>query len=156
MSKLTRVIILPAALCSFGVAAVSFASPTPALAGDLDWLEGCWVTQSGETREVWARGAETLLFGYNVASKDGAVGFFEQLRLEKREDGWAYFAYPRGESPTRFNETIAGRAWIEFRNPSHDFPQRIRYALEGDVLRAEISLADGEDARAWLYASCND
>ena len=41
---------------------------------------------------------------------------------------------------------------IEFANPSHDYPQRIRYWREGDTLHAEISLLDGSNANRWTYA----
>ncbi len=151
----TAIMAVAGASASFWAAAAPASSP-PALAADPDWLEGCWTTRSGETREVWARGADTLLFGYNVARKDDAVAFFEQLRLEKRDDGWAYFAYPRGNSPTRFDEADAGAGWIEVRNPAHDYPQRIKYARDGETLRAEISLIDGGDARVWDYKACKN
>ena len=40
---------------------------------------------------------------------------------------------------------------IEFTNPAHDYPQRIRYWREGDKLIAEIALIDGKRAVSWTY-----
>jgi hypothetical protein len=40
---------------------------------------------------------------------------------------------------------------IEFANPQHDYPQRIRYWREGDLLKAEIALIDGTQAVGWTY-----
>jgi len=38
-----------------------------------------------------------------------------------------------------------------FENRDHDYPQRIRYWREGEVLMAEISLADGSKPMRWRY-----
>jgi hypothetical protein len=38
-----------------------------------------------------------------------------------------------------------------FANPAHDYPQRIRYWLEGNALNAEISRIDGSKTVRWTY-----
>ena len=48
--------------------------------------------------------------------------------------------------------TNQGTRMIEFSNPAHDYPQRIRYWREGDTLHAEIALLDGSRAVQWSYA----
>ena len=40
---------------------------------------------------------------------------------------------------------------VVFANPAHDYPQRVRYWREGDLLKAEIALADGLRAMAFTY-----
>ena len=50
---------------------------------------------------------------------------------------------PGGGPPIEFPLVAQGERSIEFANPAHDFPQRIRYWREGDRLHAEISLLDG-------------
>lgn len=45
----------------------------------------------------------------------------------------------------------AGERMIEFANPAHDYPQRIRYWREGNRLKARISLMDGSKAEDWDY-----
>ncbi|MEM9170081.1 MAG: DUF6265 family protein [Pseudomonadota bacterium] len=136
-------------------ATLALLAATPAGADELDWLVGCWETPSGGAREVWAKGGDGLYFGYAVQLRDGSVGFFEQLRIEKVETVWRYAAYPRGVGPTVF-DGAAGPDGFDVVNPAHDFPQRIRYARDGAALNAEISLASGEKPRRWRYRRCEN
>jgi hypothetical protein len=58
---------------------------------------------------------------------------------------------PGGGAPVEFAMTNQSTRSIEFANPAHDFPQRIRYWREGDTLNAEIALIDGGRAFRWSY-----
>ncbi|MEM1381323.1 MAG: DUF6265 family protein [Pseudomonadota bacterium] len=137
-----------AASCTHGDA------PNPSAPGPFGWLEGCWVTQSGASEEVWAAAGESLLIGYNTVSRDGEVVFFEQLRIEETQEGWVFFAYPRGRGPTPFALAEQGESSASFANPDHDFPQVLRYSREGDTLTAVASLTSGERAQGWVYTPC--
>ena len=64
---------------------------------------------------------------------------FEFLRIESAGGNVDYVAQPSGRPPTRFRLTDASTTHAEFANPQHDFPQRIRYTRESDLLRAELS-----------------
>ncbi len=119
------------------------------------WLAGCWITGSGATREVWAAEGDGLLFGYTVATRNGRIGFFEQLRLEKTAEGWVFFAYPRGVGPVRFGLVSQGPQTARFENTAHDFPQRIDYARDGDRLVATVALANGDREQRWSYTVCD-
>jgi hypothetical protein len=44
-----------------------------------------------------------------------------------------------------------GEDSIEFANPRHDYPQRIRYWRQGQLLMAEISKIDGSDSQRWNF-----
>ena len=126
------------------------------------WLMGCWESEDGASREVWTRGADGLMFGFNVVHRKGEVAFFEQLRLERRDAGWVYVAAPRGGEATEFvlqaGATSLGRSESEahaaFVNPEHDYPQRIDYRVDGDRLRAEISDLHQSEVRSWAYRRC--
>jgi len=59
---------------------------------------------------------------------------------------------PNGGAPVEFAMVKQDDSSIEFANPTHDFPQRIRYWREGDTLHAEIALIDGSRAIAWSYS----
>ncbi|MGD2133465.1 MAG: DUF6265 family protein [Maricaulaceae bacterium] len=120
----------------------------------LEWLTGCWVTDDGATREIWSEPYGDLLFGYAVTEQDGAVVFFEDLRIEPTETGADYVASPGGGDPVRFERVAVGPASAAFVNPEHDFPQRIVYVGDGDRLIATISLADGSEARAFGFTRC--
>lgn len=59
---------------------------------------------------------------------------------------------PNGDAPVEFALVRQDARSIEFANPAHDYPQRIRYWREGEALHAEISLLDGSRANRWSYA----
>lgn len=135
------------------ISAISCAPPeslqTAEHSGRFQWLEGCWADPSSGTREVWQSAEPEILFGFNVVTRDGALRFFEQLRIMNSADGWVYAAYPKGVGPTEFFLEEAGDQSAVFLNPDHDYPQRIAYSrLENDLIMM-ISASDGGDARQW-------
>lgn len=142
--------LLILAACASGSRSTMGAGATAGFA----WIEGCWRSESGATVETWERGGDGLYFGWNVASQDGAVRFFEQLRIEDFGGADGYYAYPKGVGPTRFALVERGASWATFANPAHDFPQRIVYARDGEGLTATVSLIDGSGARVWRYQPC--
>jgi hypothetical protein len=50
-----------------------------------------------------------------------------------------------------FGWSPSNEAGVTFFNVAHDYPQRIRYWREGDVLNAEIALKDGSKPMRWVY-----
>lgn len=132
----------------------------------LSWLSGCWASASGATQEIWSprygAAAAPLLFGYSVTVRDGAVGFFEQMRIEPvmTDDPagpgrFAYVVSPGGAPAVRFTGELAADGMsVSFENAAHDFPQRIVYAHEDGELRATISLIDGSEPRGFAMSRC--
>ena len=133
------------------------ASPPEVAQSDhpFEWLAGCWETDAG-TREVWAIGADDLLFGYGTVPGETGTAFFEQLRIEQTQAGWRYMAYPRGVGPTAFESTRLSKASATFENPSHDYPQRLSYTLSGDKLEVDIALVSGEREQSWSMVGCRN
>ncbi|MEL7130038.1 MAG: DUF6265 family protein [Pseudomonadota bacterium] len=119
------------------------------------WLAGCWVTLSGETREVWSVAGDTLLFGYNTVGPQTAPHFYEQLRIQKANDDWLFSAYPEGAGPTQFPLADLTETSAVFVNPDHDYPQRITYARQELNLTATISKMDGSNQQSWTYVPCS-
>ena len=62
-----------------------------------------------------------------------------------------YWASPDGGARVSFTEVTREATEIVFANAGHDYPQRIRYWREGEMLNAEISLIDGSKAIRWQY-----
>ena len=60
-------------------------------------------------------------------------------------------ARPDGKPPVEFPLVLISEEAIEFANPAHDYPQRIRYWRQGKLLMAEISLLDGSRSLRWNY-----
>ena len=106
------------------------------------FMAGCWSGEHTDTRrssyEVWiAPKAERMLGVSQTVRPDRTE--FEFLRIERAAGQVEYVAQPSGRPPTRFRLNDSSVTHAEFANPEHDFPQRIRYAREGDLLRAELS-----------------
>ena len=67
----------------------------------------------------------------------GRTVSFELLRIESQKDQIVYLSMPNGRSPaTPFPLKEASGTRVVFENPTHDFPQRIIYWRDGEVLHA--------------------
>lgn len=121
------VIILSAALASHAAAA----DPSPAP----DWIAGHWLScENGrQTSESWIKGRSGIIAGVNVSDNG-----FEFLRIAEADGAITYLASPGGRPPTAFTLVENTGARAVFENKTHDFPQRIIYAREGDMLTAAI------------------
>lgn len=133
------------ALSACGVAAQSPPRAMP------DWMAGYWLScaDGAQTVESWiGAGGETLLGG-NLSA-----GGYEFLRISTNESGQiVYYSMPGGRSPpTEFAMTSNTDQRAVFENPTHDFPKRIIYEREGDVMTARIDGGEGESqAMEWRF-----
>lgn len=119
----------------------------------LNWLTGCWQSEDGVTREIWSGSEDGYYFGYNVVLKDGHAVFFEQMRIDPAPLP-VFNAYPTGNGPFPFAATTLSETSVTFANPDHDFPQKIKYWREEDVLRATISRMDGSSPGEFRFIAC--
>ena len=106
------------------------------------FMAGCWVGEHSDPRrssyEVWVAPKAERMLGISQTVLPTRTEF-EFLRIESGGGKVEYVAQPSGRPPTRFRLSDASAAHAEFTNPEHDFPQRIRYSREGDLLKAETS-----------------
>ena len=145
-------IAVAAALCLTVPTAVSAEeedAPFPA------WLAGAW-SLSGEgdrwTEEFWTHPRAGMMIGASREGQGESLRSWESIRILRTADGsLAYVPMPNGGPPVEFAMSNQGTQSIEFANPAHDFPQRIRYWREGDTLNAEIALIDGGQAMRWTF-----
>lgn len=120
-----------------------------------DWLHGAWTEtreNGGWADEFWTPARGGIMIG--AARMGGPEGLimFEHTRIVRDDRGRLVFiAQPRGAPPSEFPMVAMGEAMLEFANPAHDYPQRIRYWREGRELRARTSLMDGSKAMEWRY-----
>ena len=127
----------------------------PTTAPDLSWLAGYWLDCSGgrEASETWSDPRLGLVVGHAVTVRDGRSGF-ESAHIGPASDGGlAYFARPEGAPATPFRLIESGPQRVVFANPANDFPHRILYQREGDVLTARIEGADDDETRRaqWTF-----
>lgn len=141
-----------------GIIALLAASPlgaresAPALPG---WMAGAWQQAGEEGRwadEFWTPPRGGIMIGAARMGRGDTLGLFEHTRIVRDADGSLRFlAQPMGRPAAEFPMVAQGAAMIEFANPQHDYPQRIRYWREDGRLKARISLMDGSRAHEWDY-----
>ena len=125
---------------------------------DLGWMSGYWLSceDGREAAETWTDPRLDLMAGTSVTVRDGRVGF-ELSRIAPTgpapDAPLAYFAQPEGMAVTVFPVIASSPNEVAFEQPAHDFPKRIIYARDGDVLSARIEgEIDGEmRAVGWRF-----
>ena len=130
------------------------AAPADVAIDDLAWMSGRWESVSGErwVEEIWSAPRGGTMFAMSRTGSGDSLVEFEFIRLQRGEDGiLAFLASPGGRPAVPFRLIESGATSATFANPGHDYPQRIRYEREGDILRATISAADGGEARSWAF-----
>ncbi len=119
-----------------------------------NWMAGTWMAEDGNTwaDEVWTDPRGGVMLGIGRAGFGPELREWEALRIERGEDGrLTLIAKPSKGSETRFPMVLVSEEAIEFANPAHGYPQRIRYSRQGKLLIAEISKLDGSEAMRWNY-----
>ena len=128
----------------FAAALLTTTPPAQDPVAGLGWMSGYWLdcSEGREASETWSDPREGQMAGHAVTvSAQGRVGF-ELAFIATLPDGEAvYVVKPSGQDEVRFTLTEQGEDFVVFSNPDNDFPTHIRYARDGDGLRARI---DGE------------
>jgi hypothetical protein len=134
------------------IAAALGASPSDP---DLSWIAGYWLDCSSgrEVSETWSDPRGGLMVGHAVTLTANGRVSFEIARIGPTAQGFAYVAQPGGVAPTAFTLSESGPARAVFVNAENDFPTRIIYARDGDVLTARIEGTIDGQARAmdWTF-----
>ena len=129
-------------------------APSAPVTGLPGWMAGTWMTENGAiwADEMWTDPRDGMMLGIGRNGFGTKVESWEMTRIVRRADGAIVFiAQPKGAAATEFPLAVTSEQAIEFANPRHDYPQKIRYWREGQLLMAEISKMDGSDAMRWNY-----
>jgi hypothetical protein len=129
-------------------------SASPTQVSDLGWMSGRWLTgDNGRwTEEIWSGPRGGTLMGFSWSGEGRTIREYEYLRVQSGEDDEiVYLAQPNGGAGVGFYLVRAEGTSATFENPTHDFPQRIRYVRTGDTMVATISRMDGSNAMSWTY-----
>lgn len=133
--------------------ALAAAAPVDAVA-DFSWLSGAWVSQNGDawTEEWWTPPRGGVMIGAGFSGRGETATSFEHMRIMKDKAGTlAFYGMPGGAPAVAFPLVRQSEGEAVFENPAHDYPQRIRYRMEGETLVATVSLIDGSKAQSWRY-----
>lgn len=140
------------------IAAALLALPVPAMSSEAGlmpgWLTGQWQMEDGaawaEQQWMAPRGQEML--GLGREGFGPTLEAWQSMRIAIRPDGkLTLFLQPKGAPAIEFAMSAASDDAIEFTNPAHVFPQRIRYWRQGQLLMVEQSRMDGSGAVNWHY-----
>lgn len=148
-----RVVLMT--LCVLLPGTVGRGADAPPITDSLAWMAGSWESTANgiETEESWLAPKSGLMLGVSRTTRPNAASAFEFLRINNTQEGVAYFAQPGGKPATAFKLMKLEGQSVVFENPEHDFPQRILYRREGDVLHARIEgTINGKDrAKDWEF-----
>ena len=150
-SDMRRILLGLALVLAAPVGAITIREAAPELPA---WMAGAWEQIEGErwNDEFWTPPRGDIMIGAARIGSGSKLELFEHTRIVRKPDGMiSFFAQPRGAPSAEFPVVAIGADWIEFANAAHDYPQRIRYWREGQLLRARISLMDGSKAFEWTY-----
>lgn len=138
------------------LALVALMQAAPVTADQLSWMSGYWLTceDGREVSETWSDPRGGLMVGASITLRGGRVGFeWSRIAPTATGAGVAYFASLEGGPAVVFPAVEVAGARVVFENPANDFPRRIIYERDGDVLNARIEGGDGDDGHAveWAY-----
>ena len=143
---------LLAALLTTASTLAAAQSPT---AADLAWMGGSWIQEGANERvsETWLGPGNGLLVGVNLTTWANGRKSFEFLRIADTPSGPSYFASPGGRPPVEFKLKESAAQRVIFENAAHDFPQRVLYWRDGEVLVARIEgTAKGKErSEEWRF-----
>lgn len=139
------------------IAAVLVIIATPAAAQEAampGWLAGCWEEVDGEswTDECWTYPRGGIQIGSGRSGRGDTLRSWEAMQIIRGADGkLTFWASPNGAPRVQFSLVSQGAREVVFANPAHDYPQRVRYWREGELLKAEVALADGTQAEGFTF-----
>lgn len=129
--------------------AAALIQTAPPATPDLSWMAGYWLDCSDgrEASETWSDPRAGLSVGHAVTVENGRASF-EVSHIGPTPRGFAYVAQPGGVPPTAFVISESGPRRAVFANEENDFPTRVIYEREDDVLKARIEGEIGGQARS--------
>jgi hypothetical protein len=141
----TRIAVV---ICGAILVADGISGESPRRVQRLQWISGCWEERSaGSTvEEFWTTPNGGILFGVGRTIARRAPGdtttSFEVMRIFERDGRLVFAAQPSGQELAEFTEQELTDSSVVFANPTHDFPQFVRYRRGGgNELQARV---DGE------------
>ena len=106
----------------------------------LAWMAGCWRLEAGGRviDEHWMAPAGGLMLGTGRTVSAGRAVDFEFMQIREEKGRLVFIAKPSGQPEAAFPAVKTGPREAIFENPSHDFPQRVMYRLDGESLIGRI------------------
>lgn len=108
------------------------------------WLTGTWTRTNSKAGmsgvEIWVKKNDTEMIGRGISLKGTDTTFVEKLKIVSKDGKLFYVAdVPENKSQTWFEFTSISERSFVCEDPTHDFPKKIVYELDGSNLKATIS-----------------
>jgi hypothetical protein len=118
------------------------------------WLAGYWLMcePGREVSETWSAPRAGTMANTTLTLKGDQLTV-EIADIAARDGTLVLHARPPGQAAADFRLKAATATSLVFENLAHDFPQRVSYRREGQVLHARIEGVVGGRMRAvdWTY-----
>lgn len=126
---------------------------------DLSWLSGCWIEEKGDriVEENWTTPSGGVMLSTGRTVKAGQLRDYEFARIQMKDGRLVFTAMPVDQAEASFTALTTDGQSVDFANPTHDFPQHVRYRLsDPDSLHAEIEGPMGGQSKiiSWEYRRC--
>jgi len=110
----------------------------------LNWLEGNWkrtgMKEGRSGNEHWTKLSDTEWQGIGVNMKGQDTAFVEKIKIIQKGEHIYYVAdVPENKEPVLFKFISITEDSFVCENPKHDFPKKISYRKDGNMLKAIIS-----------------
>lgn len=119
-----------------------------------EWMAGTWMMEDGASwsDQVWTDPRGGIMFGIARTGFGQQLQSWQAVQIRFKPGGRvSLFVQAEGAAPVEFPLVLISEEAIEFANPAHGYPQRIRYWRQGKLLMAEASRIDGSDVTRWNY-----
>jgi hypothetical protein len=139
-------------LCGAILVADTVSGASPRRVHQLRWLSGCWEQRSARStiQEFWTTPDGGNLFGIGRTIAGDSTASFEIMRIFERGGKLVFAAQPSGQQLAEFTEQELTDSTVVFANPTHDFPQFVRYRRRGaDELHARVDGKMGGKAQGF-------
>jgi hypothetical protein len=146
--------LLPSAMIVMAAVAGPAQAAAPAVRADeLTWMAGCWRQDSPPRQidETWMAPAGGVLLGMSRTVAAGRTVAHEFMQIRERDGVLSFVASPSGQAEAAFTLLRGGAGELVFENRAHDFPQRVIYRRQGDMLVGRIEGVQNGKALAVDY-----
>ena len=146
--------IITVAALTLACGTMPIGAQTPSI-DDLRFMAGCWRGQPDARNTVieehYTGPSANLMLGTTRYLRDGRTSAFEFSRIHATRDSVFIVPAPNGNASVSFRLVESTETRAVFENRAHDFPNRIIYVRDGDVLTARIEGNDGQGT-SWAMA----
>lgn len=127
----------------FVLTQVSLTYPQDSNNKKLDWILGDWIRTNNDkdqiTFEYWEKESDSCFRGIGVTLELEDTVFKEQLQIIWMNNNWHYVVFGVNPEPTFFNFIAQTDSSFYCENQENDFPKKIAYYFENEMLIAKIS-----------------